>query len=294
MTLSMKTRLAQVGAMVRYELLMQWRRRLLLVAIVGFIGPTLLLNYSFAKAIKELPAFEELSSQDVVEAPAWLQAYGVEQITGDDAHAVQNTITAMATLMVGTMFVLLIGTIMFAEMIPRDRQMGMHQWLNGLPLGKATYLAGKTFSVWVSMTFSLALGAALIAITDWQWLSSFDIEAFLAVWAVAAVPVVLVATGMSIALTSTQPTRRRAAIMAALLTPIWVYLFAVSFTKVYAVVVLIDPLYWYLPAELMGNPGASTAEIARSVFGTLATMALWLALVMVAAWGWMRWRDGRS
>jgi hypothetical protein len=99
---------------------------------------------------------------------------------------------------------------------------------------------------------------------------------------------------MSVALTSTQPTRRRAAIVATLLTPIWVYLFAVSFTKIYAVAVLIDPLYWYLPAEMLGVSGASTAEIVRSVLGTLARMAGGLVLVMAAAWGWMRWRDGRS
>jgi len=183
----------QLGAMLHYEFLLQWRRPTLLALVGGLI------------AVPILGAFlskGQFSGYDTV-----IAAGGplLEQIRA------QITTSMLTAVWLGvSMTLLLLLPIVTADTIPRDRQVGVRELLDSLPVAPGAYLAGKILSLWVSLLAGLGL-VALAAGIAWRWIvGPFNLGIYAEMWLLGAVPLALINSALSVLLAAGQPTNRRA------------------------------------------------------------------------------------
>src|SRR5690349_6357110 len=137
-------RMRQIGAIVRYELLMAWRRRslpilwvLLLAAVVGFA-------FIVENTTQTQPVVNSMAEQSSgANAPAWEQGVNPEEAT--------HTFTLMTIMIAGMIVYSVTVTLMMGEIIPLDRQFKVRELLDTLPLSRTVYLGGKLFSAWAGL-----------------------------------------------------------------------------------------------------------------------------------------------
>lgn len=185
--------LTQLGAMIRYEFLMQWRRAVWPALVVGLMVTPLL---------------------GVVIARADFQGYQAALANGalaPEVAAAEITAKMIPVMWLGVVLTsMLLLPLTVADTIPRDQQEGMRELLDSLPLPPAAYLAGKLFSLWLSLLTGLSLTALVAGGVWWLGIGPFELALFLDMWFVGAALLLAINAGFSLLLAAGQPSQGRA------------------------------------------------------------------------------------
>ncbi len=275
----MKMQLAQIGAMVRYEIKMHWRRRALLVVTLALlvisVGFALLMGASL-QGVQFTPDVEFDVSLAFIPS-SWFGIY----------------VTLVALL-----------PVIVSDTIPKDEHFGVRDLLDSLPLSPGVYMLGKLVGMWVSVT----LGLLFVMVMSWVvWLlilGFFNPRAFLETWLIGAVLVMVMNCSMSMLLSAWAKSRRSAISVGVVFTTLCIFLLIVGLNAINAGRDSIDFWFNFSPArpaffwhfgrlQDMLGADALPAIITGSdlwqtiMFGLLQIMALWIGI-----WGWIRWRAG--
>lgn len=275
----MKMKLAQLGAIVRYEAWMQWRRRGLLVSIVGLtvvmLGTGLMVKSSFRASDQGVNA--DLARQ----------------------------MAASGITLVGPMaFVVLTLTLppVLADVIPKDRYIGVRELLDSLPLSPGVYLAGKVLGVFASVMSGLAGVALLVGVVWWLLFGPFALRVYVEMWIAGVGPLAFFISGMSALLPSGQPTRRRAASVGVAFTAYCFLTIAVTDASGLGMPrsgtwwSIINPAAWLevLLDNILQHKGTSLlVAFPQQVPRMIAAAVLQVVVVWLIVWVWLYWREGR-
>ncbi len=279
----------QLGGMIRYEMILLWRRRGLLVVTLAMLVISALILASSKSRIEE-------TRQQLLQAA----------LPADDILKLL-TLSLLPTYW-AAMFVTLMLTypVMLVDTIPIDRQTSVRELLDTVPLTNATYLTGKLLGVWAATTCAalvVMIGAGLLW---WLLIGPFEIAYYLEVWFVASIPTSLINSGMIIFLVIGQPSRRRAILVGIVFSivlvlmmgmtwvgqtvnHVWMYLNP-SHPVLFLYYMLgrwtsVIPTYADIPADVIGTP--------TQVAWTLLAGAAELAALWGFAWLWLRFREHR-
>ncbi len=257
----MSLKLVQLSAIIRCEVYMQWRRRLLPVVMVGLLVSLLLVGLIVRDDARQR-IVDDMSPEIQMEAVS---------------HSVVQVFMSVLVL-IGNVF-----PVIVADAIPRDRQFGVRQLLSSLPLTPGVYLVGKVFSVWVGIIGGILGVLAVTGAVYWFLVGAFDVGYVLAnTWLWAAF--VLYTTAMITLLAAGQPTRRRAALIGV----VFVFVLSVnalSLTGGASDVFLARQTVFWLNAGVLG---AASPFSQTDVLLTVAFMVVHVAIVWTLVWWWMR------
>jgi len=190
-----KRTLTQLGGMIRYEFIRNWRRKGLpmmisiwLVSVV--LGTNLFVGPTFFQPSPELLAGSPLINKVGVTLNILIAGGGI------------STVFAIFTL-----------SILAAEVVPVDRQLGVNEWINALPIAAATYLLGKLLGMWTAVFAGMIIIAIISGIAHFLWLGAYDLLAFIQLWLFALTTIALYVSGISVLITSWIKSRRWAVII---------------------------------------------------------------------------------
>ncbi len=275
--------LAQLIAIMKYEIKMQWRRRALLVIFAGFLVISLLAT----AGMKDTPAAIIPTDADpaaVVELPAHMQREGAATITLGEMRFAGATYATTYAAFISMLLAMLAPPVLLAEAIPIDRQIGVKAILNSLPLSRMLYLLGKLLGVWAGLLLVLGAGIVIEGLLAWFIIGPYDILSYAFICLVVVVPPVLAASGIGVLLAATQPNRRRAAVLGLLLTPLWGGFYFITLMNALDVIAWINPLYaFFTPTETL-----TASSVTQSTLGVLGVMGLGVLLAGAVAWVYAR------
>ena len=286
----MKLSLAQLGGMIRYEVRMQWRRGGLL-AVLLLLAVVLFLN-----ALWQWLDFGVIGAESAA-SRASVSPEGARQ-RATLAIVYIPWMYAIFPLSVPWLLLLLTVPPIAAETIPLDRQVGVRELLDSLPLSRGTYLLGKLLGLWTGVLGGLAGVALLFGSSGWLFLGPYDLSEYLLLWKIGVAPMVLFVSSMSALLAAGQPTRRRAMLVGftcllygvfTSMTPCLCLRDAVSLAQP-AVIEYLNDSYFLRTAPVDWFHPTYPPEIVPLALGL---GALQVALVWLLVWLWMRWREGR-
>jgi pimeloyl-ACP methyl ester carboxylesterase len=263
-------KLAQLGAMVRYELLMSWRRgtlRTVLLSVLAFPQVMVLLDYLFAPVAGE---------QAAAKVALWPEA---ALLMGTGAAIFANVTTLV-------MIVLLLPLVL-AELIPLDRQYRVREIIDALPITGSHYMAGKLMSVWPVVVGGLTISAALSGAFSWAQNGPYHVGTLIAFWVTGVIPLALFASLMAVMLPAGQSSRRRAillgmaaavvSLMACFFLPVGGHLYAAILPMGLSVEKLADPA---VRAALPSFPDPLSPDTLLRLGTTLGIMvAVWTVTV---------------
>jgi hypothetical protein len=260
--------LARLGAMVRYEGLMGWRRgtqRIVLASALLFPQMLYLLGYLFGPLIDEslvasLGRFPELVL-----------------LLRTDAAVLANITTLL--------LIVLLLPLTLSELIPLDRQYRVREILAALPLRPGLYLAGKLLGVWPALVAGLILAALVSGALAWFQSGPYQVGILATFWIVGLIPLALFSAQVAVMFSAGQSNRRRAiltgllaipaALAASFLLPVNRFLFAALLRSSLTPEKLADPV---VVAALPRYPEAFAPDTLLRLGATLASMILiWLA-----------------
>jgi ABC-type transport system involved in multi-copper enzyme maturation permease subunit len=259
--------MTQLNGMIRYEILMHWRRRgilmMMILLLVMLVGITLIISNNGVMRNQIQRALQPL-----------------------DDEARVNTILSINLLLLTMMGFSITVPLMTAETVPVDHQYQVSDLLNSLPLTRTTYLLGKLLGIWSILGMGLGICFLISALLTWALIGKYDVMSYLLLWLIAVVPITLFTSALGTLLGSTQPSRR--AII--LLAPLSIY--------PYAIVVFTMNSIWQVMKMLRPDTVANVFVFAANTDESdPATMYLFLAANIIfywlAAWTWRRWREGR-
>ena len=186
----------QLMAMGRTECLLQWRGAMLPALTIGLMVTPV------------LGAFISRSKFS-----GYREALAGGAISLETAKA-NITAEMMPILWMGTALIALaVIPILVAATIPKDRQLGVRELLDALPLPPAIYLTGKLLSLWVNLLVCIGLAALVSGLTWWLVVGPFDVGRFLTIWFLGAAGLSLINAGSSMLLAAGQPDTRRAVLV---------------------------------------------------------------------------------
>jgi hypothetical protein len=302
----MTRQIAQLGAMIKYELLMSWRRRSLIITLVFLLLSLVVFTISWAKEPLAAGDKEVLYVDDTV-TPATVTMYDQpsgETITipADDViltaipHWLRNTdlrqanatLKIVSLLAIATQLMVIMLLLMNAETIPLDKHYRVRELLNTLPLGRAAYLGGKLLGVWIGLLVGLIICMILYIPVAQSQFGAFDISLYVRLWFAVLLPGAIFASGISVIGASGASTRRMAVLIGLALIPVGVFVFALI------IVAIFTPLLNMGAAQFQGF---TYETFANSLISNVAQTMLWANVAMLAfgvvAWGIMRFREGR-
>ncbi|MBN1584103.1 MAG: alpha/beta fold hydrolase [Anaerolineae bacterium] len=192
---SLKLKVRQLGAIIHYEWLMGWRRgtlRAILVAIVLFPQLFYAIDYVFGSTGTSL----------AMDLALWPQAV-----------LFRNTGQAIMANVITIVMIVLVLPLMFAELIPLDRQYRVRELVDAVPVTRGVYLAGKVLSVWSSIAVAMVLSALLNGTLAWIQNGPYRSGVLVAFWATGLIPLALFASAMGVLLSARQPNRYRAVLI---------------------------------------------------------------------------------
>jgi hypothetical protein len=274
--------MTKVGAIIRYEMLMAWRRRslpilwvLLLVGVCGFAG--LVANVNRQQPVME-GALERTAAAD---APEWAQ--------GIDVVEASHTISLINILIAGMVFYAIGVTLLMGEVIPLDAQFKVRELLDTLPMSRATYLGGKVLGAWVGLMIGWALVGVACAVVIRALIGVYDVRVFVALWFAMLIPASTVAVTLSVLLAAGAKSRRAAVLVGLAITPVVLVLVTLAVPSFAGVGALIEPIYAVGILLMPGNE--ANAEIISRIANTSAIYAGALALVWCGTWLVSRQRE---
>ncbi len=262
--------LTQIGAMMFYEFRMHWRRCSLIVATLSMVVLSLLMI---------------VFSRDTFSGGRFLSS---DSVLPDIVPLFWVAVYMVALSFIGPMT---------ADSIPIDRQVGVAELLDSLPLTHKAYLLGKIAGVFLSILVSLFLSMVIIGVGTWIVLGPYALMLFLRVWLVGALPIAFLNSTLGLLLAAGQPTRRRAIVIGSLLALLCLVAFASSARGIIVntPMTLLDLLSVSRPAIMrFFMPSGSVAISSSDLIGTITFGLIQVAVLAIGVWGWMRLRDQRS
>ena len=182
----MPSRLAQVWTIARYEFRIHWRRRGLKVMVLSYLA---MQGFFFVVAAQGNP----------LALPPALEAWR------DNTNAVIS-----GTWLVAGMFLLVMFPTVVAEAVPRDRQFGVRELLDSLPLTRPVYLAGKLLGAWFCVA-SATLSVMVLAGVAWRFiLGPYAVDDFIAILLIGANLLILLNSSLAVLAAAGQPSVVRA------------------------------------------------------------------------------------
>ncbi len=275
--------MSKLGAMVRYEVLMAWRRRSLLILWVLLLVGVIVFALIMRSVNQETPVYSDLAQVLTdTNAPEWAQ--------GIDPVVASHTITLGNLLIAGMIFYTVGVVLLMAEVIPLDRQFKVRELLDTLPLSRATYLGGKILSAWAGLLIGTALVGVIAAPLVWLILGAYDLRVFIALWIALLLPQSFVASALTVLAASFVASRRAAVLVGLVVMP---FLLALAFSSVISfagVGALIEPIY---AVSILLQPGAeANAVIAERIVNALVLFVGVVVAAWIGVWGWLRVREG--
>lgn len=267
--------MTKLWAIVRYEILMAWRRRslpilwiLLLVGVVSFAA-------LIADVNQRTPVVEGAVQANVgADAPEWAQGLDVVKTT--------HTIALINVMIAGMVFYVIGVTLMTGETIPLDRQFKVRELLDTLPISRTQYLGGKLLGGWGGLLLGMVLVGVLAALALHFILGAYDVRVFAALWVAMLLPPTFLAAAFSILLSSAAGSRRTAVIVGLLIIPVVMIFVTLAVPSFAGIGALIEPVY---AVGILLMPGdEANAEIVNRIGNTLAIYGVALVVVWALAW----------
>jgi len=264
--MTMLVTLNQIYGIASYEFRMHWRRRGLLVVTLAMF------------AVLTMPV---LLMQGEMKGRAALGQEGMFLYT-------QNITLIHWAVIGGVLFAIM--PFLFADAIPRDRQLGVSELLNTVPLPRYAYLIGKMSGAWLSTLSRLALLAVVSGLIWWFLIAPFDLSIFLPIWIVGGLAMAVLNIGLIVPMTAAAPNSRIAILICIalfVLVPL-----AVGLTPRGDWLDGFSPLrpglfYHYLRLPWNEPPRLLTVE------STIASGLIQMAVIGVGMWAWLRLRDAQ-
>lgn len=301
----MSLHLAQLGAMVVYETLMHWRRRivafLMLLFIIGLVGFSIFTAEQTSKPRVRMTYRSDGENVEVIEtplppiedmedfarlypgdAPAWIHTVSYEQFSNDQV---------IILLLGASLLPLLMGIPpLFSDSIPLDRQSKVRELLETLPLGKTVYLAGKVCGLWASLIVGLLLCAAAYGVVMRLLFGVYDLLLYAALWGLVIIPAVLVVSAACVLLASGVGSRRIAVLIGSLVVPFGLLLAgAVTTAMAVSGVGLSGPM----PLASATTYGEVIGGMILNILQMIGLFALAVPVLWILAWSWTTWNDQR-
>ncbi|MBK9050820.1 MAG: alpha/beta fold hydrolase [Chloroflexi bacterium] len=189
--------LAQLFIITRNEFRLQWRRRATLVIILSATVFPVLMALLMRGGGQEM-------LQPLVEAGVFSAREAQERLT--------QSIIAFSFAPMYTILLLLVPPVV-AEIIPKDRQLGVTELFDSTPLANTAYLGGKLLGMWLSLLVGMLLNF-LITWLAWRWLlGPVLLLPMLETWLFACGTVLLLNGGLAVFLSAGLRTRRWAVLI---------------------------------------------------------------------------------
>lgn len=298
----------QLWGMIRYEALLQFRRRgavavivfslvaLILLTLIGggstgipgIYDETLIrLDYSdetgmtMTTQAADGTITTQPAPQEVLDnIPRWLAG----------ADYIERTRTFMIFFLIGigTQVILIALLPVMAETIPVDRHLKIRELIDSLPVSRAVYLAGKVLGAWLIMTAGWLLVMLIYAVFYYLRQGSYDVVAYIRLWLVLIIPGGLIMSGLTILLASPLRSRRVSVISGLVLIPVAMLMCVMVYLKLFEIAMpgfmqnFMDLSYPQLIDRLAGN-----------VFSTVVIFSPLLVVIAILAWAWARLREGQ-
>lgn len=274
----MTTTINQLLGMMYYEFVRHWRRRALPMTMALWLFVLFLGLYTF-----------QATSPEIAGLPDDQEAYLI---------SLSHTVAALTTIGgISTIFCVLTMGVMAAEIVPIDKQLGVMEWQEALPVKTAVYLTGKLLGIWLMALIGL-LGVTAVSIPMVQWLvGSYDISAYLKLWLLILIPMTLIVSGITSLLGATFSSRRWAMFLGITLSIICYAYVLPSFinflSTLYSDLILTDCVNQPQICQLFQANAPSLPSFGYPV-GRIALIGL-VALVVswLVAWGWQQWQQQR-
>ena len=267
---------SQLGGIIRYEILLQRRQRMVTVVMLSTVALPIVMYVLFGQS----------NAAEIQRT--WVTAGG---ISADAALQVTTRYVTLYTALPLYMITLLILPVISADVIAKDRQHGVREVLDSLPLTGGTYLAGKVLSWGAGVLIGLVIAMIITGAALWFLIGPYHLTVFAAAWLAIGWGIGVINSTISLLLAAGQPTRRRAIGVAVAFAAIC--LFA-------NVALLIDTTLW---TNLL-NPGRSALTLhflllsltekpllltdTTSLAGwSLIGGVLEVAAVWIAVWAWL-------
>jgi len=190
-------RLTQLGGLIRYEILLQWRQRLLTGITLSLIALPLVMYVLFGQT----------NAAEVQRT--WITSGGIA--TEAALNVTTRYVVIYATMAI-YVIVLLVLPVVAADVVAKDRHHGVRELVDGLPLTPGTYLAGKLLGWWGAAAIGLLLSMIIVGAGLWVLIGPYHLDQFAGTWLAFGWGIGLVNSGISLLLAAGQPTRRRAII----------------------------------------------------------------------------------
>lgn len=274
----------KLGAIARYEILMAWRRRSLPILWILLLVGVVTFGLLVANVNREQPVMESAIEQSAtVDVPAWAQGIDVVEST--------HTIALINILIAGMVFYTIGVTLLMGEVIPLDSQFKVRELLDTLPVSRAAYLGGKLLGTWGGLLLGTLIVGAVCAVALWVIVGVYDLRVFIALWVAMLIPTSLIASAMSVLLSSFVRSRRAAVIVGLLIIPVVLILVTLAVPSFAGIGALIEPIY---AVGILMMPGDdANAEIVNRMVNTLLIYGLAMAGVWTLAWVADRRRETR-
>jgi len=198
----MKTKLLQLGGIIRSEIRMQWRRgSLRTLAFVLFAGQIVLTILMAQK-------------------PGDVQAAIAAGALSVDRQETLWTALAIvsASMIVGLLSIVVLALV--ADTIALDRHYRVNEVISSLPVTPGVYLTGKLFSVWGPALALLAASGLISAGIIRSSLGAFDIGLFAGYWLIDLLPFALYTIALGPLWAARAPSQRRATLIGFMLIPV--------------------------------------------------------------------------
>jgi hypothetical protein len=270
-------RLAQLIAIIRYEMLWQRRQRLLVGVILSAIVLPLLVYVLFGQS-----NVEEIQR-------TWITSGG---IATDAALKVTTRYAVTYSAMTLYMITLLILPVISADGIAKDKQHGVRELLDGLPLTTGTYLGGKVLGWWISVAIGLLIALVVVG-AGWRVLiGPYHVDQFAVAWVAIGWGIGVVNSTLSMLLAAGQPTRRRAIIVGVIFAAVCLFANISLLAESDVLWHVFSPgrqaisMHFFLEAwrDQMSLPVATAQEVVWALIGGVSEVAV----VWMIVWAWVR------
>jgi ABC-type transport system involved in multi-copper enzyme maturation permease subunit len=181
--------LTQLAGIVRYELLMSWRR--------GSLRTIVVMTVLMAALSRVIPPL----NHDMLAERLRLWSESAVMIR------TAATIADSTFLVVMALFLL---PLVVAEVFPLDRQYQMRELLDTLPISAGTYVIGKLASIWLVVIVSFVVVGVTSGLVAWGELGDFDLPTYLLFWLFGMLALALFSSECAMLLASGSENRRQA------------------------------------------------------------------------------------
>jgi len=270
----------QVLGMTRYEFRMHWRRR----------GVTILsLAILFVVVISLLIAGDSVSQMSALEADPDIKRQVITAAL---------ILTIWAPIGVGIAFFL---PIIASDTIPLDKQYGVRELLDTLPLSPNAYFIGKLLGLWVAVLGAMGIVMLLVGALWWLRVGAFNLGIYFEVWLVGVASIVVLNGSLGVLLPAALPTRRQGILTTVMGLVILTTIFREAVNKIdlrgmanplrgpiinYYLFHLAEPLHVATP--ISGVP------MFQTVLLTILVGLVEVAILFVLMRLWTSWRDAQQ